>query len=107
MRKATSVSIFVAHQGDGYNGQIWQNAYDGQNWAGDRQVGNYGISAGPSAVIFNGQLYYFHQGYGNDGQLWYSSTSDGQTWNADTQVRPVGMTASPAAVAWIGVSLPQ
>jgi photosystem II stability/assembly factor-like uncharacterized protein len=101
------MSIFVAHQGEGDDGQLWQDAYDGQNWAGDRQIGNLGMSASPSAVVYNGRLYYFHQGLGENGQLWYTSTSDGKTWARDTQVQPVGMSASPSAVAWAGTSLPQ
>jgi hypothetical protein len=64
------------------------------------------MSEGPSAVV-DGQLYVFHQGSGEDGQLWYTSTTDGETFTGDTQVQPVGMSASPAAVAWTGVSLPQ
>jgi hypothetical protein len=79
------MSIFVAHQGEGNDGQIWQDAYDGQNWAGDTQVGDYGMSAGPSAAVYNGVLYVFHQGYGNDGQLWYTSF-DGEKWAGDQQV---------------------
>ena len=64
------------------------------------------MSEGPAAVA-DGQLYVFHQGSGDDSQLWYASTADGETWSGDTQVQPVGMSASPAAVAWTGMSLPQ
>jgi len=41
------MSIFVAHQGEGNDGQLWHDTFDGENWAGDRRVGNYGMSSGP------------------------------------------------------------
>jgi hypothetical protein len=50
-------------------------------------------------VSYNGNLYVFHQGSKNNGQLWYKfSSNDGVSWSADTQVPNVGMTGSPAAV---------
>ena len=80
------MSIFIVHQGEGNDSQLWHNAFNGENWAGDQQVPNNGISASPSAVLFNGQLYYFHQGPGQDGQLWYNTSADGQTFAGDQQV---------------------
>jgi len=95
------MSIFMAHQGFGENGQLWYNtSFDGQAWVGDQQVPGVGMSAGPAAVL-DGALYVFHQGSGNDGQLWYNAF-DGATWVGDRQVQNLGMSASPAAVAWIG-----
>ena len=46
-------------------------------------------------------LYVFHQGFGGNGQLWYS-VFDGANWGEDTPIQPLGMSASPAAVAWAG-----
>ena len=46
-------------------------------------------------------LYVFHQGGGNDGQLLYS-VFDGTSWRGDTPVPNLGMSASPSAVAWKG-----
>ena len=54
------------------------------------------MSESPSAVL-DGALYVFHQGSGEDGQLWYN-TFDGQTWLGDRQVQNTGMSASPFAV---------
>src|SRR5436305_8004391 len=44
-------------------------------------------------------LQVFHQGYGNNGQLWLS-TFGGETWSPDVQVSNVGMSASPGAIAY-------
>ena len=54
------------------------------------------MTAGPSAVAFNDRLYVFHQGFADNGQLWYASF-DGQTWAGDQQVPNVGMSESPSA----------
>ena len=44
-----------------------------------------------------------HQGFAQNGQLWYTSKSDhDDEWAADKQIPNVGMSAGPAAV---GVSL--
>jgi len=44
------VSIFVAHQGLGFDGQLYYNASDGETWAGYQQVPNVRMSGSPSAV---------------------------------------------------------
>ena len=46
-------------------------------------------------------LYVFHQGFGGNGQLWYSSF-DGANWREDTQVPILGMSQSPSAVVYNG-----
>ena len=46
-------------------------------------------------------LYVFHQGFGGNGQLWYSSF-DGSNWSEDTLVQNVNMSGSPSAVLWAG-----
>ena len=46
-------------------------------------------------------LYVFHQGAGNSGELWYS-VFDGTNWARDTRVQNVGMSGSPSAVPWAG-----
>ena len=45
----------------------------------------FGISFSPAAATFNGKMYIFHQGRGNDGRIWYC-TNDGRSWGADTQL---------------------
>lgn len=36
------MSIFVAHQGLGFDGQLYYNTFDGETWAGYQQVPNVG-----------------------------------------------------------------
>ena len=69
----------------------------GRRYAGQ----NLGISESPSAVVYNGNLYVFHQGFGDNGQLWYS-VFDGSNWAPDTLVQNVNMSGSPSAVLWAG-----
>jgi len=66
--------LYCARQGRGNSGWIWCATFDGQSWTNDRLIPSsnnaYGISGSPALVEFNGQLYCFHQGRGNDGWLW-------------------------------------
>ena len=64
------MSIYVFHQGRGDKGWLWYNVFDGSEWAGDEQVSKTGITAGPSAVVYNDRVYVFHQGQGDSGWLW-------------------------------------
>ena len=58
------------------------------------------MTAGPGARVgFSDRLYVFHQGFKDDGQLWYSYF-DGQTWAGDQQVANVGMSESPSATVF-------
>ena len=61
------------------------------------------MSGSPSAVVYNGLLYVFHQGSGNDGTLRYS-IFDGTNWSADTPIPNVGIwsSGSPSAALWKG-----
>jgi hypothetical protein len=101
--------ICVLHQGYADSGQLWYNySSDGQQWGGDTPWGqpnfpvqDLGMSESPSAVVYNNLLYVFHQGYGDNGQLWYTYY-DGATWSADTPIPGVGMSGSPSAVLWQG-----
>jgi hypothetical protein len=70
-------------------------------WSGYQQVLNTGMSSGPSAAVFSGQLYVFHQGKGNNGQLWYNVlAADGKTWSGDKQVPSTGISSSPSAAVF-------
>jgi hypothetical protein len=57
------------------------------------------MSDSPSATAFNGRLYCFYQGSGEDGHLMYSFTTDGSNW-AEEQVPNVAMSAGPAVVVY-------
>ena len=84
------------------NGQLWFSYSDGTNWHPDTQVPNVGMSESPSPVVYNGNLYVFHQGGYENGQLFYSVYVPGQGWQPDTQLPNVGMSGSPSAVSWPG-----
>ncbi|HEY0783505.1 MAG TPA: hypothetical protein VGE98_13685, partial [Thermoanaerobaculia bacterium] len=60
--------LLVFHQSAGDSGELWYNTFDGSGWRGDQQVADTSLSDSPSAVVFN-DLYCFHQGIGDDGQL--------------------------------------
>jgi hypothetical protein len=55
------------------------------------------MSGSPSAVLGAGGVSVFHQGGGDDGQLWYSYF-DGTNWGEDTPVSNLGMSGSPGCV---------
>jgi hypothetical protein len=104
---ANPSKLYCFHQGAYENGQLWYNVSpDGSSWAGDQQVLNTGISAGPSAVSFspsassNPLLYCFHQDSGGDGYLRYNTSADGSTWTSELSVPKTGMSAGPSAVAF-------
>jgi hypothetical protein len=84
------------------NGTLHFMYFDGTNWQPDQQVPNVGMSESPSAVEYDGYLFVFHQGSGEDGQLWYSTYVPGSGWQPDTQVPNVGMSGSPSAVVYDG-----
>jgi hypothetical protein len=59
------------------------------------------MSASPAVINYNGKLYCFHQGAGNNGELWYS-VFDGTNWAPDTHVPDLTIGASPAVVNYNG-----
>ena len=89
----------VFYQGAGSQaGQLWCTQWDttqSWNWGAAAQVPDVALSESPSAIVFNGDVYVFFQGGGDNGQLWYvcqSGTSG--TWAAPVQVVPTGEDAS-------------
>jgi hypothetical protein len=56
--------------------------------------------------VFNNQIYLFHQGLGNDGQLWCNCLSTNGSWSGDTQLSSVSgafaTDGSPSAVVFNG-----
>ena len=87
--------FYSGYAAAGPTGSLWYvYSPDGMNWGQDTLVQNVGLSYGPSALVYNGALYVFHQGYNGNGQLWYS-VFDGADWASDTLVTTVGMAAHP------------
>ena len=81
---------------------MWYNVLNGASWVGDVQVPNTGMSKSPSAVVFNGQIYCFHQGSGENGQLWYNVFDANRGWLGDNQVPNTGISESPGTVVFNG-----
>ena len=64
-------------------------------------VPDTGISHSPGAVVFNNQLYCYHQGSGNCGELWFNQFNL-TAWRGDQRVENTGMSAGPAAAEFQG-----
>jgi hypothetical protein len=43
-------------------------------------------------------LLVFHQGHGDNGELWYQSSADGSHWFSDQQVPAIDISSDPSAV---------
>ena len=91
-------NLYVFHQGQQNDGQLWWSSFDGANWSGEREIPNLGISDSPSAIGWAGGITVFHQGFGDDGQLWYTYSPNGAIWGEDTPVQNVGISGSPSCV---------
>jgi hypothetical protein len=74
--------------------------FDGTNWSGDTVIPNVDMSGSPAAVLWAGGITVSHQGYGDNGSLWYTYSPDGTNWGEDTLVQNVGMTDSPSALVY-------
>ena len=84
--------------------QLWYCSFDGQAWDVDQQVPDVGLTDSPALAVFNNQFYCIHQGYGDDGQLWYLASNAIQPapisveWFPDKQVPNAVLSTAPAAV---------
>lgn len=59
------------------------------------QISNASLSCSPAPVVFQDTLYLFHQGSGDNGQIWYfQSTDGGNSWSPDQRVSNHGMSYS-------------
>jgi hypothetical protein len=98
--------IAVFHQGGhgtSGDGQLWwtYSTTGGGFWDPDKLVPVLALTDSPSAVVYNGLLYVFHQGGGNEGRLRYT-VFNGTNWSADIPIQNVNMSGSPSAVVWDG-----
>ena len=80
-----SPQVIVAHQGLGNDGQLWATSVNGAKQTGDQQVPNTGMSGSPALAVLGDILYFFHQGFGNDGQCPFTgcrvlASDDGGEW---------------------------
>lgn len=99
--------IYVFYQGPGPDGLLWYTSSGGgpdAGWAASTQVSNVGMSASPSAVVFTNpsggvpELYVFHEGGNNNGQLWYNVMNASGGWAGDKQIQGVTLNGTPSAI---------
>jgi len=104
-------SIYVFYQGPGPDGVPWytqSGSGGGGTWSASTQVPNTGMSASPSTTVFTNpsgqtELYLFHQGGGNNGQLWYNVLDAAGNWAGDKQISSVsGLSGTPCSVVFDG-----
>jgi len=77
------------------------NVFDGEDWTGEVQVPATNISQAPSAAVFEGHLYCFHQGNVNNGELWYN-VFDGVNWLGDINIPASLLSSGPSACCFQG-----
>jgi hypothetical protein len=94
--------LYVFHQGQKENGQLWYFTYDGTTWTADQQIQHVGMSESPSAVAWKGGIAVFHQGSHQSAEVWYTYSPDGRSWGTtqtDAKVPlDVSMFRSPSCV---------
>ncbi|WIE52808.1 glycoside hydrolase [Pseudomonas sp. GM17] len=97
--------LYVFYQGgaggQGNSGLYYDCLSTAGAWSGSQQVPGVGIAYSPAPVVYNNQLYVFHQGEGGgqpDNDLFYDCLSSAGTWSGDTQVSWVNLSYSPSAV---------
>jgi hypothetical protein len=99
--------LYVFHQGlrsggaggaGGNNGELWYSVWDGTKWLPDEHIGGVGMSSSPSAIVYRGKLWVFHQGANNDGNL-YHVVLDAD-WAVDEAVSGVAMSTSPSTLVF-------
>lgn len=78
-----------------YQSQALQySTFDGSSWTVNLSILSAGIWGSPAAVVFNSQLYVFHQGNAHD--LWYG-VFDGNHWVVDQPAQNAGVWGNPTA----------
>lgn len=85
-----------------YGNALLYNINNGTNWVGEAQVPVTNTTLTPSAIVFNGLLYCFHQGNVNNGQLWYN-TFNGTSWQGDKQITASKLVAGVSACVFNGI----
>jgi lysophospholipase L1-like esterase len=84
------------------DGHLGYSVFDGTNWSADIAL-NIAMSQSPGAVPWAGGITVFHQGGGDNGQLWYTFSPDGQNWGGDTLVPVLALSGSPSTVVYNGL----
>lgn len=79
--------VFYQSYSFGQSGRMVAMRYDRREWTQFIKL-PCGMSESPAAVSFDGYVRAFHQGYNDDGTLWYVHW-DGNAWAADIQCPPM------------------
>jgi len=69
------------------------------SWSNDLNLG-LGISGSPAVAAYDGRLVFVHEGYGNEGKLWYV-TWDGDGWSSDVNTQ-FGTSGGPGLAVFDG-----
>jgi hypothetical protein len=56
----------------------------------ERKLPVKGTSGRPGPVVEGNTLHVFHEGLGDNGELWFISSTDGENWGSDQRVANVG-----------------
>lgn len=86
------------HQGASTDGWLGMLTYDRTSWQ-TIPVADVGISGSPGGAVLGKSLYVFHQGRGDDGKLWCTTSSVIGQWTKDAPLN-VPMALSPTVVVW-------
>ena len=106
-------TLFCVHEGAGDDGKLMVfTTTDGVNWSRPGSVfwipfsHSNGTTGSPELVVFQNQLYLFHEGQGDSGWISMSRTSDGKIWSNDVLIpnsdNAFGCSGAPTAVEFAG-----
>lgn len=91
--------VYVVHEGPGANGELWYQPLttgrfnpqgDDIGGTSERKLPVKGTSGRPGPVVEGNTLHVFHEGLGDNGELWFISSTDGENWGSDQRVANVG-----------------
>jgi hypothetical protein len=99
----TSIYCFYpATYGQDVDGNaLLYNVYNGASWLGETQVPLTNTSGTPGSVTFDDQIWCFHQGNVNNGQLWYNRSYDGVNWIGDLKLESSLLTSGVSACVYL------
>ncbi len=94
-------NLFMAWKGVEFDDGIYLTHYNGNSWAPQTKVSNYGTSAGVALAVFNNQLFMAWKGEGNDEGIWYASYN-GASWTPQKEVANVATSTGPRLAVYNG-----
>jgi len=98
---ANSGKLFLFFQANNGNETGLMACFQGSGSSWTNTTVPCGMSESPAAVTFNGSVYAFHQGYDDDGTLWYVRWNGSNGWDNDVRC-PAMMSDSPGVAVLPG-----